>query len=431
MPLSVRVGTVLKLGYTAKAICVDRIMNKLTHHISRTADIDRIKSQLIEILGWMALFLTLSVSVFGVWPSAQAAQPEKESSPAETRVFYRLSQQLPLGLTPESIHIPADNPLTRDKVELGWLLFFDVRLSADDSVACATCHSPEKAFADNIRVSTGIDGRQGTRNTPAVINRVGDSEQFRDGRAATLEEQAKVPLINPLELGMPNYEAVVEKVKSISGYRVLFERVFGSEVNIEDLARAIASFERTIVSWNSRWDQFITGDEAVLTDSEMRGLIVFQGKGRCIQCHSGWNLADEKYHNIGIGWDLPEPDEGRFVVTKIDRDRGAFRTPTLRDVALTGPYMHDGRFDTLEQVVEYYSNGVIANPYLDVEMRRSNLSLEETLELYNQENRSDRKAFPVQKLDLTQQDSADLVAFMSALAGEGWQDIGPPDSFPK
>ncbi len=406
-------------------------MNKLTHNNSRTADMIRTKSRLIEILDWVALLLILSVLVFGMWSSAQAIQTEKKSSTAKTVGLDRLSQQLPLGLTRDGIHIPADNPLTPEKVELGRLLFFDVRLSADDSVACATCHSPEKAFADNSRVSTGIYGRHGTRNTPAVINRVGDAEQFRDGRAATLEEQAKVPLINPSELGMPSHDAVVEKVKGISGYRDLFERAFGRDVNVDDIARAIASFERTIVSWDSRWDQFITGNVAVLSDSEMRGLIVFQGKGRCIQCHSGWNLADEKYHNIGIGWDSPEPDEGRFAVTKNDKDRGAFRTPTLRDVALTGPYMHDGRFDTLEQVVDYYSNGVIANPYLDVEMRRSNLSLEETLELYSQENRSERKGLPVQQLDFTPQDTADLVAFMSALAGTGWQDIGAPDSFPQ
>ncbi len=406
-------------------------MNKLTHNNSRTADMIRTKSRLIEILDGVALLLIPSVLVFGMWSSAQAIQPEKKSSTAKTDGLDRLSQQLPLGLTRDGIHIPADNPLTPEKVELGRLLFFDVRLSADDSVACATCHSPEKAFADNSRVSIGINGRAGTRNTPAVINRVGDAEQFRDGRAATLEEQAKAPLINPSELGMPSHDAVVEKVEGISGYRDLFERSFGRDVNVDDIARAIASFERTIVSWDSRWDQFITGNAAVLSDSEMRGLIVFQGKGRCIQCHSGWNLADEKYHNIGIGWDSPEPDEGRFAVTKNDKDRGAFRTPTLRDVALTGPYMHDGRFDTLEQVVDYYSNGVIANPYLDVEMRRSNLSLEETLELYSQENRSERKGLPVQQLDFTPQDTADLVAFMSALAGTGWQDIGAPDSFPQ
>lgn len=399
-------------------------MNKLTHKISRSANIGRTMSQSIEILRWIA-----SISVLCLL--AISAQADVKSSPVGAGSSHQFSEQLPLGLSPDSVHIPADNPLTQDKVDLGRLLFFDRRLSADDSVSCATCHAPEKAFADNVRVSTGLNGRQGTRNTPAVINRIGDSEQLRDGRAGTLEEQAKIPLISPLELGMPDYEAVVEKVKGISGYRVLFEKAFGGEVNIEDLAKALASFERTIVSFNSRWDQFITGNEAVLTDSEMRGLIVFQGKGRCVQCHSGWNLADEKYHNIGVGWDLPEPDEGRFVVTNNDKDRGAFRTPTLRDIAHTAPYMHDGRFDTLEQVVEYYSSGVIANPYLDVEMRRSNLSFEETLELYSDDDRSETKVFPVQKLGLTQQDTNDLVAFMLALAGEGWQDIGPPESFPK
>ena len=385
----------------------------------------------VYVFEYVAFLPLFSILIFGVWASAQAAQSEQKPAAAGTRVFHQFSQGLPVGLTRDGFHIPADNPLTQDKVDLGRLLFFDNRLSADDSVACATCHSPEKAFADNIRVSTGINGRRGTRNAPTLINRIGGSEQFRDGRAATLEEQAKVPLINRHELGMPSYEAVVDKLQSFSGYRDLFDRAFNREVNIDDIAKALASFERTIVSWNSRWDRFISGDDAVLTKSEMRGLILFQGKGRCTQCHSGWNLSDEKYHNIGIGWDLPEPDEGRFKVTQNDKDRGAFRTPTLRDVALTGPYMHDGRFDTLEQVVDYYGSAVIANPYLDVEMRRSDLSLEETLELYDEENRSKRKEFPVQKLDFTQQETTDLVAFMFALAGEGWQDIGPPDSFPK
>jgi len=381
--------------------------------------------------GCVVVLLFSCVLVFGAWPTAQAAEPGQKPSAAENSHFHQFSRRLPVGLTPDRFRIPADNPLTQDKVDLGRLLFFDKRLSADNTVACATCHSPEKAFADDIRLSIGINGRQGVRNAPTLINRIGGSEQFRDGRAATLEEQAKAPLINPVELGMPDYDAVVDKLQQIAEYRVLFETVFNRDVNIEDLARAIASFERTIVSWNSRWDKFITGDEALLTKSEMRGLIIFMGKGRCTQCHSGWNLADEKYHNIGIGWDSNMPDEGRFKVTNNDKDRGAFRTPTLRDVALTGPYMHDGRFDTLEQVVDYYSRGVIANPYLDVEMRRSSLSLEETLELYDEENRSGQKEFPVQRLDLTQQEASDLVAFMLTLAGEGWQDIGAPDSFPE
>jgi len=364
--------------------------------------------------------------------SAQTTQPEQRSSLTEAFVSKPSSLKLPLGLTPQRFQIPADNPLSKAKIELGQHLFFDSRLSADNSVACATCHSPEKAFSDNVRLSTGINARLGTRNAPALINRIGGSEQFRDGRAMTLEEQAKDPLLNPSELGMSSYAAVVSKLQSISEYRAMFDKAFDRDVNIEDVARAIASFERTIVSWNSRWDQFIAGDISVLTKSEMRGLILFQGKGRCTQCHSGWNLTDEKYHNIGIGWDLPEPDVGRFAVTNNENSRGAFRTPTLRDVALTGPYMHDGRFETLEEVVEYYSSGVIANPYLDVEMQRSNLSLEETLELYSQENQTKQRIdFPVQNLALTEQEITDMVAFMETLAGEGWQDILAPDEFPK
>jgi len=394
--------------------------------------IDGHRRQASSVLRYLALLTLFSILTLDGGVSAQATQPEQRSSLTEALVSDPSSLKLPLGLAPQRFQIPADNPLSEAKIELGQLLFFDSRLSADNSVACATCHSPEIAFSDNVRLSAGINARLGTRNAPALINRIGGSEQFRDGRAMTLEDQAKDPLVNPRELGMSNYAAVVSKLQSISEYRAMFEKAFEREVNIEDLARAIASFERTIVSWNSRWDQFIAGDISVLTKSEMRGLILFQGKGRCTQCHSGWNLTDEKYHNIGIGWDLPEPDVGRFAVTKNENSRGAFRTPTLRDVALTGPYMHDGRFETLEEVVEYYSSGVIANPYLDVEMQRSNLSLEETLELYSQENQAKRRIdFPVQNLELTDQETADLVAFMEALAGEGWQEISAPDDFPK
>ena len=257
------------------------------------------------VLRYLALIVFFSILTLDGVVSAQATRPEEKVSLAEAFVSDPSSLNLPLGLTPQRFRIPASNPLTEAKIELGRLLFFDTRLSADDSVACVTCHSPERAFSDNSRVSTGINARQGTRNAPSLINRIGGSEQFRDGRAATLEEQAKDPLVNPLELGMPDYEAVVKKLQGISEYRTLFETAFDRDVNIEDLARAIASFERTIVSWNSRWDQFIAGDLSVLTKSEMRGLILFQGKGRCTQCHSGWNLTDEKYHNIGIGWDLP------------------------------------------------------------------------------------------------------------------------------
>ena len=394
--------------------------------------IDGCRRNTAEFLRFAALLPLLLLLVLVAWRSARADQYNKESLAADEPLAGGYSLQLPLGLSPDRFRIPEDNPLSQDKIDLGRLLFFDARLSANDSVACATCHARSKAFTDNSRVSTGIYGGQGTRNAPTVINRIAGSEQFRDGRAATLEEQAQGPLISPLEMGMADHDAVIKKIGNIAGYRVLFEKAFDRQPNIEDLARAIASFERTIMSGNSRWDQFVAGDEAALTAAEKRGLVVFLGKGRCSQCHSGWNFSDEKYHNVGVGWDLPEPDLGRFQVSNIENDKGAFRTPTLREIALTGPYMHDGRFTTLRQVVEYYSSGVTANPYLDVEMRRSNLSLEETLELYSQGNQSKkRNAFFVQNLNFTQQEKADLVAYMKALNGEGWQDIKAPDSFPK
>lgn len=378
----------------------------------------------------MAILRSLSLLILVAWPSAHADQLAQTTEFTDKTVAAEFARQLPLGLNPASFHVPEDNPPTQRKNELGRLLFFDRRLSADDSVACASCHSPEKAFADDSRISTGINGGLGSRNAPTVINRIADSAQFYDGRAANLEDQVQGPLVNPLEMGMSSLEAVVRKVTNIAGYRVLFEQVFNSSPNIEDLARAIASFERTIVSGNSRWDQYVAGDVAALTEVEQRGLAIFRSKARCTQCHSGWNLTDEKYHNIGIDWDTPAPDMGRFIVTNDETDRGAFKTPTLREVALTGPYMHDGRFATLEQVVDYYDHRVIANPYLDVEMRRSGLSLEETLNSYETADRSTSAEDPVQKLNLTHQEKMDLVAYMKSLAGEGWQTIKPPDSFP-
>lgn len=342
------------------------------------------------------------------------------------------SRALPLGLESAEYLVPENNPMTPAKIELGRLLFFDKRLSADDSVACATCHSPIKGFSDNLRVSSGIQGRQGDRNAPTIINRFSKSQQFWDGRAASLEEQAKGPLINPLEMGMPDLAAVSEKVASIEGYRELFQDVFGREVNMDDIAKAIASFERTIVSGNSRWDRFNAGDVAALTVAERRGVVVFNGKGRCHQCHSGWNLTDENFHNIGVGWDTDPVDKGRFVVTGKKPHTGAFKTPTLREIARTAPYMHDGSFNTLEEVVDYYSDGVISNPFLDVEMVRPALSLQETLDLYDESSRFGKQVpLPVKMLNLTKPEKADLVAFMQSLNGEGWQQVREPQAFPE
>jgi len=336
---------------------------------------------------------------------------------------------LPLGVDKTAYYVPHDNPMTRSKVELGRLLFFDRRLSINNTVSCSSCHLPSRGFSNNTKAAIGIKEKQGNRNTPTIINRIANATQFWDGRAGSLEEQAIGPLTNPIEMGMPSLDAVVDKVSAIKGYRKLFNEAFGSNVSIEGLAKAIASFERTIISGNSRWDQFEAGNSSALSDAEKRGLEIFEGKGRCNQCHSGWNLTDEKIHNLGIGWDQKEVDLGRFQVTGLDEDKGAFKTPTLRDISETGPYMHDGRFASLEKVVEYYNDGAIDNPYLDPEMQRPDMTLEETLARYSKKNSTD--APPVKMLNLTYKEREDLVAFMLALSGEGWQNIQAPEAFPE
>ncbi len=338
---------------------------------------------------------------------------------------------LPLGLEAAAYFEPADNPVTTAKVELGRLLFFDRRLSANDSIACASCHSPAHGLSDGLKVSSGIQGRRGGRNAPTIINRFSNSSQFWDGRAASLEAQAKGPLTSPLEMGMPDLAAVTKKVASIGGYRKPFREVFGRDINIDDIVRAIASYERTIVSGNSRWDRFNAGDREAMTEAEQRGLALFTGKARCSQCHSGWNLTDEKFHNIGVGWDKQPVDEGRFAITGRARDTGAFKTPTLREIARTAPYMHDGSIGTLGEVVDYYSDGVISNPFLAVELARPALSLEETIRLYGERSKLGREvAVPVKELNLTKGEKADLIAFLHALGGEGWQHVREPRAFP-
>ncbi|MCP4364120.1 MAG: cytochrome-c peroxidase [Planctomycetes bacterium] len=288
--------------------------------------------------------------------------------------------QPPLGV-PEPI-IPEDNPVTPEKVALGKKLYFDKRLSADDTVSCATCHDPEKGFADAAPVSTGVGGQKGVRSSPTTLNAANYDIQFWDGRAPSLEEQAKKPLINPVEMGMPSHDEVVNKLRSIKEYQQAFQDAFGEEITIDNIAQAIAAYERTLLSGNSPFDRFMyAGDEKALSDEAKKGLAVFEGKGRCITCHefvgSYALFTDSKFHNIGVGMDKPDPDMGRYDVTKEEKDRGAFKTPTLREIALTAPYMHDGSEQTLEDVVEFYDGGGTPNPYLSGEIRPLNLTKEE------------------------------------------------------
>lgn len=317
-----------------------------------------------------------------------------------------------LNLPPDVLEpiIPEDNPLTRGKVVLGKKLYFDKRLSADDTVSCATCHDPKKGFTDGERVAVGIKGQKGARNSPTVLNTAFFDTQFWDGRALTLEEQAKQPITNPIEMGMPSHDAVVEKISNISEYRTAFKTVFGTDsITIDQIAQAIASFERTLITFNSPFDRFIAGEDNAISAYAKRGWELFQGKARCLTCHeftvSYPFFTDNLFHNIGVAMkdkdfgalarkaSSPDADPsalaheeasselGRYLITKEPKDIGAFKTSGLRDIALTAPYMHDGSEPTLESVVEFYNKGGVPNPNLDGGIRPLNLSEEEKMDL--------------------------------------------------
>jgi cytochrome c peroxidase len=307
----------------------------------------------------------------------------------------------PLGLLP--VTWPADNPYSAAKAELGRILYFDKRLSADETLSCASCHDPKKAFTDGAPVSTGIRGQRGGRSAPTVINRAWSLAQFWDGRASSLEDQAIGPMANPIEMGS-THEAIEGHLQAIPGYKPLFQAAFGNDkITITHVAKALATFERTIMSGDSPYDRWKAGRPNAMPAAAVRGFHVFQ-KAQCDACHEGHNFTSNMYSNIGVGAEKPNPDTGRFVITKSESDWGAFKTPTLRDVEHTAPYMHDGSLKTLEEVVDYYDKGGTPNKNLDSHIRPQHLRPEE---------------------------KADLVAFLKALSGNGWQSITAPSSFPQ
>ncbi|WP_035958804.1 cytochrome-c peroxidase [Bryobacter aggregatus] len=311
--------------------------------------------------------------------------------------------EVPLGLLP--IRFPKDNPYTPAKRELGRLLYYDKRLSADGTVSCATCHDPKAGFTDGKAVSDGIRGQKGGRSAPTVFNRAYSLNQFWDGRAASLEEQAAGPMANPIEMGN-THDVVVSTLRGIPGYRARFKEVFGSEeFGLSEVTKAIATYERIVLSGNSPYDRYKAGNKKAMTAAQIRGMDVYFTQAKCDQCHEGINLTTNAYHNLGVGMDKASPDEGRFAVTKNPADWGAFKTPTLREIARTAPYMHDGSLATLEDVVEYYDKGGIANKNLDERIK---------------------------PLKLTAAQKKDLVEFLKALSGEGWQSkLVPPTAFPQ
>jgi cytochrome c peroxidase len=338
-----------------------------------------------------------------------------------------LQPELPLGLALGAAQIAGldANPLTRAKIELGRQLYFDPRLSKDHSISCASCHHPDNAYAKDTQFGVGVGGQTGNRNSPVAYNRILSSVQFWDGRAPTLEEQAKGPIANPIEMSN-THDVCVQHLGDIAGYRIQFEKIFPDGITIDNVAKAIASFERALVTGPSPYDfyQQLQGFEEMyaadlediellkeddpelydeyigfkkaakehpMSESAQRGAeLFFSERVGCSACHVGANLSDEQYHNLGVGMDAAEPDLGRYVVTNVEKDKGAFKTPTLRNVELTGPYMHDGSQRTLEEVVEWYNKGGHKNPWLDEKIR---------------------------PLNLTDQEKADLVAFMKSLTG--------------
>jgi cytochrome c peroxidase len=339
---------------------------------------------------------------------------------------------VPVALTRAAI--PADNPQSPEKIALGQKLFFDGRLSADGSVACSTCHDPARAFTDGKAVSIGIKGRAGQRNAPTILNALYNKTQFWDDRVRTLEEQAALPIVNPAEMGQPSLGAAVARIAAIPEYQQAFRDVFGRPPNGADLVRAIASYERTQLSFDSPFDHFVAGDTSAIDDAAKRGWELFNTRGRCNKCHAltedkrdVTTFTDNDFHNIGIGiirhnvvtlarraeqliksGDTSAIDQaaiqtdmsalGRFLITKKEADIAAFKTPDLRNVLVTGPYFHDGSQETLWDVSDHYNKGDgLQDPYLDED---------------------------IQPLALTERDIDDLVAFLASLTSADYKEQG-------
>lgn len=313
----------------------------------------------------------------------------------------------PLGI--EATFAELAEPPRPERVRLGRWLFYDKRLSADGTIACSTCHRPENGFSEPTPHSTGIKGQEGNRKSPSFLNQAWTlyPHFFWDGRASSLEEQALGPVANPIEMGN-THETMVQTLSGIAGYAPYFEEAFGTPgITKERVAKAIADYERTCMSGNSPWDRWQRNhDESAVSEAVKLGDRLFSDKARCVECHVGQNFTDSSFHNLGIGWDPVAKkfaDEGRFAVTKDDADRGAFKTPGLRDVALRAPYMHDGSVATLRETVLHYRDGGTPNPTLDPR---------------------------IEKIDLTDAEVDALVAFMQALTGESPKETAPT-AFPR
>lgn len=311
---------------------------------------------------------------------------EEKSLEEMKSALLRNGMLIPLGEIP----IPEDNPMKEEVVELGQMLFFDPRLSGNNEISCATCHDPNKGYGDGLPTFVTVDGGYGARNSPTIINSGYYSVNFWDGRADSLEEQALGPIENPEEMDQPLGE-LVEELKAIKGYEELFSAAFPEGITEQNISKALAAFQRLIVVKDTRYDQFLKGDTNALTDTEIRGLDIFAGKGFCSTCHNGENLSDNNYYNIGIVTE----DVGRFAVTGDEADIGRIRTPSLYGITHTGPYMKDGSLASLEEVIDYYNRGGDGHPNTSFFMKQF-----------------------MSPLGLNDDEKADLLAFLKVLGGE-------------
>jgi cytochrome c peroxidase len=330
--------------------------------------------------------------------------------------------------------VPPDNPQTAEKIALGQKLFFDGRLSVDGTVACATCHDPERAFTDGRPTSIGVQGRSGQRNAPTVLNALYNKTQFWDGRAKTLEDQAALPIVNPVEMAQPDLEAAVKSLAAYPEYLQAFQNTFGRPPNGQDLIAAIASYERSLTSFDSPFDRFLAGDQKAIDEAAKRGWVLLNDRARCNKCHALpddlpdlTNFKDDDFHNLGVlfvrerviplvrkaeklvdSGNAAEVDRaaiqtdmsalGRFLVTRKDGDIARFKTPGLRNVLVTAPYFHDGSHETLWDVLDHYNKGAgLRDPWLD----------------HN-----------IQPLGLQESELDDLVAFMASLTSDVYRTLG-------
>ena len=379
---------------------------------------NRIRFRTTLLVGAAALTLAYDIAKEASWTleATVEASPQTPANPPPIPAAGPLAEPKSLkqvGVPVEATRpaVPADNPQTPEKIALGKKLFFDGRLSADETVACSTCHDPARAFTDGRPVSIGIKGRIGQRNAPTVLNALYNKTQFWDGRVKTLEEQAALPIANPSEMGQPSLDAAAVQVAALPEYQQAFRSVFGRPPSGPDLVRAIASYERTQFSFDSPFDHFIAGDKNAISESAKRGWELFNTRARCNKCHALTEenrdttyFTDNDFHNIGIGiirhdvvvlacqaeqlinsGNATAVDHaaiqtnmsalGRFLITKKDADIASFKTPDLRNVLITAPYFHDGSQETLWDVMDHYNKGDgIHNPYLDEDMQPLALS---------------------------------------------------------